>query len=237
MNPPSSKPSKPKAKSGRKQNRRNNASAIPRSLSNIDKVHTFTRSASLTVLNNTAGFVPSVGSALGQPLFSMVFTTQDFFLYFNSARTTYSTVAIPGISDLAALFDEVQLDAVELTICSNNQPEAGAGSGSSRIMICTDYNDGNPPTSLGDVQQYADCKLVHLQPYSDYTEIIRPKFLTYTLDSGGTQVASTPSRGFVRSNLQIDHYGKKGAFVNFSPSSSTTCVFLVKYKYNCRIVK
>jgi len=152
-------------------------------------------------------------------------------------RSIYSTVAIPGISDLAALFDEIQLDAVELTILGPTQPSAGAGTGSPIIMMSTDYNDGNPPTSLGDVQQYADCKLVHMQPFREYTEVIRPKYLTYSLDSGGTQIASTPVRGYVRSNLQIDHFGKKGSFVNASPVVNATCVFLLKYKFNCRIVK
>jgi hypothetical protein len=209
------------------------------SLSNavrISNVHSFTRNVSINQKIGTTGMIPQVGSSVGQLNFCIFFTTQDVFINFNNTTTIYSTAAVPGISDLSALFDEIQLARVEITIIGCNQPTAGAGSGSAVIVICKDYNDRNPPTSFGDVQQYQDSKMIHLQPFSEVNLSIQPKFLTYTLDTGGTSVASSPMTGYVRSTLQIDHYGFKGAVLNFPPSEANY-LFSFKYYYNCRVVK
>jgi hypothetical protein len=123
-----------------------------------------------------------------------------------------------------------------MTVIGCQQPTAGAGSGSAVIVIARDYNDRNPPTSFGDVQQYQDAKMIHLQPFTPVDISVVPKFLTYTLDTGGASVASSPAVGYVRSNLQIDHYGFKGSVLNFPPSEANY-LFSFKYYYNCRVVK
>jgi len=210
--------------------------APPLNVTRISNVHSFTRNVSLNQRIGTTGMIPGVGSLLGQTNFCIFFTTQDVFINFNNTTTIYSTAAVPGISDLAALFDEIQLSRVEVSIIGCNQPTAGAGSGSAVIAVCKDYNDRNPPTALGDVQQYQDYKMIHLQPFSEVNLSIQPKFLTYTLDTGGGSVASTPAVGYVRSNLQIDHYGYKGSVINFPPFEANY-LFSFKYFYNCRVVK
>lgn len=195
--------------------------------------HTFVRSCSINQAITTSGFTPGVG-VTSFTLFSIWFTTQDVFIYGNG--TNYTTVTMPGISDLAGLFDEIKIDAIEMTMhVTNDAATFGNASASGVLVLATDYNDKSAPGTSGDVQQYADCKSIPLR--SDYThrEIIRPKFLTYSLDAAGTSTASTPMRGFQRSNLQTEHYGKKGAML-LSPNSGVI-VFTFRYKYICKTAK
>lgn len=199
-------------------------------------VHTFARRVSINQRIGTTGMIPGVGSALGQTNFCLFFTTQDVFINFNNTLTVYTTASVPGVSDLAALFDEIQLSRVETMVIGCNQPTAGIGSGSAVILMAKDFNDRNPPTSLGDVQQYQDAKIVQLNPLTPASFSIAPKFLTYTLDTSGASIASTPVTGYVRSNLQVDHYGYKGSVVNFPPSEANF-LFSFTYYYNCRVVK
>jgi len=207
-------------------------SRVPRTVS-APNVHSFVRSVSLNMQVGVNGFVPAVG-VTPFALFSIWFTTQDVFIYGNGSN--YSQATMPGISDLATLFDDIKIDAIEMTMhCANDAQVFGVGNASGVLIMCTDYNDKNAPTSGGDVQQYRDCKAIPLRSDHVHKEVIRPKFLTYTLDAGGTSTASTPIRGYQRSNLQTEHYGKKGAFL-LSPQAGTV-VFTFRFKYSCKTAK
>jgi len=170
-------------------------------------------------------------------VFSLWFTNQNAYIWINASN--YSTVAIPGYSDLAALFDEVKIDAIEISIITGNDPNppgGGGATGSAVMVMSTDYNDKNAPATFGDVQQYADVKTIRLANNFVYKTILRPKFLTYTLDSAGSPIASTPKSGFVRSNLDIEHNGKKCAILLNSPGIIYS-VFSFKFKFVCRTPK
>ena len=196
-------------------------------------VHTFVRSVSLNMQVGTSGFVPAVGIT-PFALFSIWFTTQDVFIYGNG--TNYSQATMPGITDLAGLFDEIKIEAIEMTMhTANDAVTFGSGNASGVIILATDYNDKSAPASGGDVQQYRDCKAIPLRSDHVHRQVIKPKFLTYSLDAAGTSTASTPVRGYQRSNLQTEHYGLKGAFL-LSPHTGTV-VFSFKYKYSCKTPK
>jgi hypothetical protein len=197
--------------------------------------YTFTRTANINVAISSLGIVPSVGIVpfLG---FSIWYTNQNAYIWGNS--TNYSTVAVPGYSDLSALFDEVQVDKVEMEIYATalENTANGSNTGSPVIVLVTDYNDKNALATPGDALQYADAKVIPLITRSPYREVHVPKFLTYTLDSAGTAVAGAPQRGYVRSNLDIDHFCRKGQFMA-SPNVTSYYVFVFKYKYNCRVAR
>lgn len=195
-------------------------------------VHVLTRTCSIAQSFSNLGIVPQVGLVAGLG-FSIWFTNQSAFLYRDAAN--YSTVSIAGYSDLAALFDEVKVDAIELTIIPGIDPTT-SGTGSGVLGMCTDYNDKAAPAALGDIQQYNDYKNVSMANNYIYKEIIRPKFLEYSLDSGGSAQASVSRTGFVRSNLDIDHYGKKCFFVSVPPNASVS-TFIFKYKFLCKVSK
>jgi hypothetical protein len=193
--------------------------------------HTFIRTANINIDATTTGFDFAIG-VVNSPDFSIWFTTQSVYLW-NSAAN-YSVASIPGYTDLAALFDEVKIDAVEVTIMSGCDPTTSAN-GSAAIAICCDYND-KAAITLGDIQQYADCRTVLLANNHIHKEIVRPKFLEYSLDSAGSAQASISRTGFTKSNLDIEHYGIKGAMMLVPPNTQRV-VFTFKYKYICRVSK
>lgn len=194
--------------------------------------HVLTRTCSISQTYSTTGIVPQVGLVASQ-YFSLWFTNQSAYIWLNAAN--YSTVSVPGYSDLAALFDEIKIAAIEIQIIPGVDPTT-SGSGSGVICMATDYNDKSAPTSLADIQQYADCKNISLSNNYIYKEVLNPRFLTYSLDSAGAAIASTPKTGFIRSNLDIEHYGKKCSFVSVPPNNSIA-TFVFKYKFICKIQK
>jgi len=197
--------------------------------------HIMYRTCSFVNVINSAGFGPGVGSVQFK-LFSLWFTNQNAYLWSNASN--YTTVAVPGYTDLAALFDEIKIDAIEITVTTGNDPSLAGTTGSAVLQMATDYNDKNAPTSIGDVQQYQDVRQFRLANNFVYREILRPKFLTYSLDSAGSAQASTPKTGFFRSNLDVEHYGKKGCIVLDAPSTGFSSVlFSFKYKFVCRTAK
>ena len=209
--------------------------SITRSIS-APKTHVINRTVSITQQFNSTGLIPQVGLVPSQ-FFSIWFTNQSVFLWINA--TNYSTASVPGYTDLAALFDEVKIDAIQMSIisgCDPNVPGSSGATGSSVLVMANDYNDRNAPTAVADVQQYSDVRSIRLTNNFEYKEVIRPKMLTYSLDSSGAPIASTPTTGFFRSNLDIEHNGKKCAIVLPAPNIFYS-VFTFKYKFICKTAK
>jgi len=194
--------------------------------------HTLTKAVELRMQFNTTGYSWNTGTTPLQ-LFSIWFTQQDVWIYFNSSN--FSTASIPGYSDLAALFDEVMLFKVEMTVFSCNEPTT-TGLGTAQIGYCRDYNNKVAPASTGDVLQYADCKPMNMSNNFINKFTVYPKFLTYSSDAAGTSTASIAQRGYFRSNLQTEHYGIKGCFIN-PPPNSMYHTYYFKYTYKCKIAK
>jgi len=194
--------------------------------------HVLFRTCSINMTVGTTGFDPAVG-LVSSNFFSMWFTNQSAFIWIDNAN--YSTVSVPGYSDLAALFDEVRIDAIEMQIIVVSDPTT-TSNGSAVIGFATDYNDHNAPASVGDLQQYADYRAISMANRYIYKRLLTPKFLTYSLDSAGGAVASTPKRGFIRSNLDIDHNCLKACIISQPGANNTFCVSF-KYKFTCKIQK
>lgn len=206
--------------------------SVPRSMSNRGTVHTLTKCASLKMRSNTTGYSFDIGIGSSQT-FCIWFTNQDAYIWASS--TLYSIVSIPGYSDLAALFDEVMIERVEIQIYTGTDPTTSSG-GSAQIILARDYNDKNATASVGDIQQYADVKAFNMANNYINKYVIQPKFLTYSLDVAGAAVATTPKRGYIRSNLSIDHYGIKGGFINNSPNDQVH-TYQFRYVFNCKTPK
>jgi len=195
--------------------------------------HVITKSCNLLQQIGTNGFIPSVG-VVSSTHASFWFTNQSAFLWINSAN--YSTVSVSGYSDLSALFDEVKIAAIEITIICGNDPTTG-GTGSCSLGMANDYNDKNAPAALADIQQYADFRIVNLSNNRPtYREVLVPKFLTYSLDSAGTAIASSPKTGYIRSNLDIEHFGIKMSLLS-APPNTVNVTINFKYKFICKVQK
>jgi len=182
-----------------------------------------------------SGFIGAVSPLSPFARFSIWFTTQDVFIY-GPGGASYSQVTMPGISDLASLFDEIMLDAVEMTMhCSNDAQTFGTSQGSGVMILATDYNDNNAPGTGEDVQQYRDCKAIPLRSDYIHKQVIKPKYCVITNTAGGSTDAARPTRGYLRGNTQIPHNGLKGAFL-LSPNNGTI-VFSFKFRYKCKTAK
>lgn len=217
-------------KPGRK--RKGNNSSGDNIKNGIIPVHTFQRTSQVGIQIASTGFVPTVGVA-NFANFSIWYTPQSAFIYGNASN--YIIANMPGYTDIAGLFDEVMIESVEMSIYATNL-ESTVNTGSALILLNTDYNDKNAPTAQGDVLQYQDCKPVPLLTQFPYKEKQTPKLLTYTLDSAGVSQPSKPIRGFFRSNLDVEHYCRKGCFLQ-TPSAVQQYTVVFRYTYKCRIVK
>jgi len=182
--------------------------------------------------SGTNGYSYDIGLGTSQT-FCIWFTNQDCYIW--SSPTNYSIVIIPGYADLAGLFDEVMIERVDIKIYTGTEPTT-SNSGSAQIILAKDYNDKNATATVADVQQYSDVKSMNMSNNFVNRYSIQPKFLTYSLDVAGAAVATTPKRGYVRSNLTIDHYGIKGAFINNSPNDQIH-TYQFKITYRCKIAK
>lgn len=195
-------------------------------------IHTFTRCAQVPLQIGTNGIVPAIG-IVSSVNFSIWFTNQSAFIWLNASN--YITTSVPGYAELAGLFDEVMVDNVEIEFYCTNL-EALTGTGSAVMALCSDYNDHNAPANISDVLQYKDCKVVPLLAHQPYKEKVVPMMLGYTLDSAGVSQPSAPTKGFVRSNLDIEHNCRKGSFLTV-PLTLQYYTVLFRYTYKCRTVK
>jgi len=222
-----------KQRAPRKKTVRNGKS----SLTNVirigsNPIHAFSRCAQVPLTIGTNGIIPAVG-IVPYLNFSIWFTNQSAFIWGNASN--YITTGIPGYTDLAALFDEVMVDTVEIEIYATNL-EALTGTGSSYFVMASDYNDHNAPANITDLLQYKDCKVVSLLTGIPHKEKVAPMMLSYTLDSAGVSQPSEPVRGFIRSNLDIEHNCRKGSFMTV-PLTVQYYTVLFRYNYKCRTVK
>jgi len=159
-------------------------------------------------------------------------------MYWDEPQLNIITASVAGYIDIAALFDEVQIESMEMSIYATNLEQLPTVSnfGSCVMALCTDYNDKNAPTSIGDVLQYQDAKVIQPVSQTPYKEKQVPKLLSYTLDSAGISQPSMPIKAFVRSNLDVEHYCRKGHILA-SPSQVQQYTFLFRYTLKCRVVK
>lgn len=147
-----------------------------------------------------------------------VFTPQYLRAYNDSSSTVWSQWAIPNAAELAALFDDVKIDSVELTFMGafTQHPSSGAtGNITPRpIIYGTDDNDTN--TSNDIVEQLGDCKVWYPNNASGSSVMkvtVKPKYnqiIYYTSVLNGYQ----PARGYVRSDYDIEHYALKMSMVD-----------------------
>lgn len=152
-----------------------------------------------------------------------VFTPQYLRAYNDSSSTVWGQWPIPNASELAALFDDVKIDSVELTFMGmfTQHPSnlASAQSAIRPIIYGTDDNDTN--TSNDIVEQLGDCKVWYPNNASGgvMKVTVKPKYnqiIYYTSVLNGYQ----PARGYVRSDYDIEHYALKMSMVDNGVSNS-----------------
>lgn len=165
---------------------------------------------------------------------------QDFVMRFDLNNVVFigagsTTVPMPGIADLSALFDRIKLQKVIVRFRSRN--DSGPISGGSQnfavqLGTAIDYNDDDVATSAT-LREYATFKDACIQPGGrELMRTIRPCYLSRITDDDGIGVAFDSKRGYVNSASSCRHYGLKGVITGGNNVSDLWVS--VEYYYQCK---
>ena len=207
-------------------------SLVPRKLYNGS--FSFTRTASTYIqTTSTLGF--AIAASVTPGIF-MTFTPTDFTFWANLVN--FVTVPIPNAAEIAALWDRVKIDKVEITMSANGTDPVynTTASHGPRIFLANDYTDGTTGNTLAATQEMEGCKLFQLSSDQDVRVwTVRPKFQRIVFF---TTVSSSyePASGFVSTGTAIPHYGTRIA-VDPARLGTGNVFFSVKYFFTCMNVK
>jgi len=184
----------------------------------------------------TAGVGFSIGGA-SVPAFTIVYDPTGLTCF--ASATNFQVVALPNISEIAALWDRVRIDKVEITFAPTYQQSDGIASASSatpQLLVCNDTNDGATGTTVSSIQQHAGCK--HFAgSNSPWTWTVRPmhqRLLYYTPLLSSYE----PAYGFVNSDTAIPHYGTKVGLPDVTRVSANMVMTMsFKFFFTCANTK
>jgi len=189
-----------------------------------------TRSTGFTLAVTSSGF--TVGTAAFQAITLVVDPTAATF-WGNIANSV--TGALPNASELAALYDSMRIDKIEVTWSSTVQASGSTTTPVSapKFIVCTDVNGSTSGTSNAAINQQNPKEYFSIDGSSNkYT--YRPKFqrLVYY-----TSLVSSyePAVGFVNSDTAIPHYGMQIGIANVPTNCNVD--FQVKYYMTLKHVK
>jgi len=143
------------------------------------------------------------------------------------AALTSQNFALPNAAELAALYDHVRIDKVEITWAGNHQAQTAANASAAyppRFLVCNDDNDGIGTATVVQIQQapnkaffQADGTQMKWTCYPKYQRIVYLTSLVSNYEA---------SRGFVNTDSAIPHYGVKLGITNIGTMSATTSGFV-----------
>lgn len=196
-------------------------------------VHQFKRVVSATFNVNNLGIqIPGGGSY--QTDFAIRFGLQN--CVFVGTGTT--TVGVPGIAELTALFDQIRLDKVVVRIISQNDSSpilAGAQNFAVGVSTAIDYNSDQPITST-QLREYSSWKFNVIEPggVAEHKRTLKPMYqraITYTGGAGLNGVEA--ARGYIGSiSGDISHYGLLGNIAGGNQISSV--LIFVEHYFSCK---
>lgn len=171
------------------------------------------------------------------PAWFITFTPNDATVWGSSIA--FQTFNIPNASEIAALYDRVFIEKVEVScsfIGTDATTVAAVTTGCPRIWYAPDYTDGTTGNTLAQTQQQGACKFAVLSGNRPPTKmIIRPMYQRVVYY---TAVASSyePARGYVASGTSIPHYGVRMAVDNTTLGVGAI-EFSLKFYFRCKNVK
>jgi len=149
--------------------------------------------------------------------------------------------SIPNAAEIAALYDLVKIDKVEITWSSNHAATSNANGVSAtapKFLVCNDHNDGIGAATLVEIQQQPNKTFMAVDG-RDHKWTCYPKYQRIIYQ---TALASSyePTTGFVNTNSTIPHYGVKMAISNLASLQATTDAIIdfdIKYFLTLKNVK
>lgn len=155
--------------------------------------------------------------------FSCVFTPQSVIFYNAAGTTTTFVVAIPNAAELAALFDDVKLDKVEIYLSGGVNPSVNTTNAQvPQVFMCSDRNDR--ASSIDAIRQESDCTVWDLnQPGGSRKKFTVKPYFQQVVQYGvaGTTSATQAQRGYVKSDIDIEHLAFKIALEDSTNGSAS----------------
>lgn len=164
----------------------------------------------------------------------------DFVMRFDLNNVVFigagsTTVPMPGIAELATLFDRIKLNKVIVRFRSRNDSGpilGGAQNFAVQIGTALDYNDDDVATSAT-LREYGTFKDDCIQPGGkEHMRVLKPCYLIRATDDDGIGVAFDSKRGYVNSASSCRHYGLKGTISGGNNVSDLWVA--IEYHYQCR---
>jgi len=196
-------------------------------------VHQFRRVVS-AAFNVTNAGIQIPGGGTYSPDMAIRFGLQN--CVFVGSGTT--SVAVPGIAELTALFDQIKLDRVKVRfVSSNDSGPLGGGSQNFALAVSSaiDYNSDQPVTAA-QLREYATWKYDVIEPggKAEHVRTIKPRYqrsITYTGGAGINGVEG--ATGYIGTiSGDIAHYG---LLANVGAGNNTTSVLIfVEYYFSCK---
>lgn len=197
-------------------------------------------------IQKTSGF--QLGATAYRSIFISYSPTN---LRFHGSETDFTDVVVPQYAELAAVWDRVKIDKVELQLSANvtdaeviahgTDPPSGEAPSynAPRIILCNDYNGPmtGSTSSITELQQGSDtaCYVLNSNlPPVKWT--VKPKFqrlVQYTT----TQTATEPATGFIDSSVDIPHLGTRLGLLNVPFVSSCRLGVVAKFYFSCKNLK
>jgi len=151
---------------------------------------------------------------------------------FGSIGFTFSQ--IPLSTEFTTLFDQYIIDRVSVKFVPNKSDnQVGSTSDMGIFYLVTDYDDLNSPTSVDQMLQYADCRII--RPLYSFTKKIVPK-VTQALYGGGVFSSYGSSRSWVDvASNNVQHYGMKYWWESsYGTPPNTRIDVFVTYYFRCK---
>lgn len=168
-------------------------------------VYEINRTANISIPITVDGFYNGVAASS-----DLCFTWTPQYMYvYNGVGTTLFTAAVPNAAEISALWDDIKIDKVELTLMGAfTQSTTGNTTAPRQIIYGTDDNDKTVNAAI--VQQLGDCTVWNpsMASTSQRVIVIKPKFnslIYYTSTLSGYKA----DRGYIRSDYDIEHYALK----------------------------
>jgi len=161
----------------------------------------------------------TVGAGTGEAI-NLVFDSTGVTFYVAALSSVF--IPLPNAAELAALYDLVRIDKVEISMGVSNQSIAGTFSSNAipaRLIVCNDDNDGAGTATLAQIQQQpnksfysTDGTMAKWTCFPKYQRIIYYTSLVSSYE---------PTRGFVNTDTAIPHYGTRVGLSNLSAFGAT----------------
>lgn len=133
-----------------------------------------------------------------------------FAPWLNSA--TFSFNQLPGVGDFTSIFDRYKITYIKLYIWLKIDPSAQTPATASypKLYYVKDYDDAIIPSSLNELREHQNCKVIVMNPNRPIVIRLKPSTLSLSYRSALASTYSPKWQQWIdMANIDVPHYGLK----------------------------